>query len=126
VALFPEGSDETDRSRAEVYIADDALGSVRGHPLHRAVYGSDDKPDLTSDRTCAPRSFSAKTVNVDFGQLLVDRNGRHVVVRADTRTEVEGPMVDGLPRIRKGARLRIDALRCEGLGRLVARRLVVR
>ncbi len=125
VALFPEGPDEIDRSRAEIYVANDALGSVRGHPLHRAVYGSDAKPDLISGRACAPISFRAKAVNVDFGQLLVDRDGRDVVVRADAGTLVNGPVIDGVPRIPKGSRLRIAAVRCEGSPRLVARRLTV-
>ncbi len=77
------------------HVATDAMYAVRGHPLHRSVYGSDRKPDLTSGRKCRPVASDAEAVSVDPGGMLVERNGRDVVVRAESRTVIEGPVVDG-------------------------------
>jgi hypothetical protein len=126
VAVFPAFPYKRGRVRVRMYVAMDSMYAVRGHPLHLYVYGSNRKPALTSGRKCRPVGFDAEAVTVDPTQLLLERDGRDVVVRAESRTAIEGPVVDGVPRVPTGAALRVDALRCEGRGRLVARRLTVR
>jgi hypothetical protein len=125
VAVFPAFPYKRGRVVVNIYLAEDSMYAVRGHPLHRAVYGSDDAPDLTSGRTCRRVGFDAEVLAVDPGQLLLERDGRDVVVRAEARTVIDGPVVDGVPRVSAGATLRVTAVRCEGRGRLVARRLRV-
>jgi hypothetical protein len=80
--------------------------------------------DLTSGRRCHPVAFAAKVVRVWSDGLLTDPDKR--AVRVEARTVVDGPVLDGVPRIATGAGVRIRALRCNGRRAPVARRITVR
>jgi hypothetical protein len=123
VAVFPAFPYERGNVRVHMYVAEDTLVALRDHPLHRYLFGSADRPDLTSGRRCRPVALTAKVVNVGGNGLLIDPD--KPAVRVEARTVVDGPVVDGVPRIPKGATVRIQALRCKGRRGLVARRVTV-
>ena len=104
-------------------LAEDTLVALRNHPLHRYVYGSAKRPDLSAGRRCRPVALTAKVVNVWWSALLIDPD--KPPVRVEARTVVDGPLLDGVPRIPKRATVRIQALRCKGRRALVARRITV-
>ena len=124
VALFPRFPYERGNARVRMYVADDTLVPLRGHPLHRYVYGRPARPDLTSGRRCRRVAITAKAVAVWPSGLLIDPDRPEV--RVEARTVVDGPTLDGVPRIAEGARVRIQALRCKGRRAPVARRITVR
>jgi hypothetical protein len=123
VALFDAFPSERDKVRVRMYVAEDTLVALRNHPLHRYVYGSAKRPDLSAGRRCRPVALTAKVVNVWWSALLIDPD--KPPVRVEARTVVDGPLLDGVPRIPKGATVRIQALRCKGRRALVARRITV-
>jgi hypothetical protein len=126
VAVFPPFPYERGRVKVNMYLADDALVAVRGHPLHRSFFGRDDVPDYTGGRRCSPVAFEGKILGVDPRGLQVERGAREVMVRVEATTAVRAPVLDGVPRLAAGATVRVRAVRCDGRGRLVARRLTVR
>jgi hypothetical protein len=126
VAVFPPFPYERGRVRVNMYLADDAIVAVRGHPLHQSFFGRQDVPDYTGGRRCSRVAFDGKVLSVGSFSLLVERGAREVMVRAEARTTVRAPVLDGVPRLAAGAAVRVRAVRCEGRRHLVARRLTVR
>ena len=124
VAVFPAFPYERGNVRVHMYVAEDTLTALRGHPLHAYLFGSANRPDLTSGRRCRPVALAAKVVNVGGSRVLVDPD--KPAVRVEARTVLDGPVLDGVPRIPRGATVRIQALRCQGRRALVARRITVR
>ena len=124
VAVFPPFPYERGNARVHMYVADDTLVPPRDHPLHRYVYGRPDRPDLTSGRRCRPVAFTAEVINVWPSGLLIDPGERELKVEA--RTVVDGPVLDGVPRIARDASVHIKAVRCKGRRAPVARRITVR
>jgi hypothetical protein len=123
VAMFDAFPYERGNARVRMYVAEDTLTALRGHPLHPYLYGSAKRPDLTSGRRCRPVALSAKVVSVGGNGLLIDPD--KPAVRVEARTVVDGPVLDGVPRIPNGASVRIQALRCKGVRAPVARRITV-
>jgi hypothetical protein len=123
VALFPRFPYLAGRQRVRIYTADDTLEALRDHPLHTYIYGSPREPDLTSRRRCTRVSLRGVMVWAGAHDVVVRRNGREVQLDVEAKTIVNSSKADGVPRLRLGAPVSIQAVRCEGRARLVAQRL---
>src|SRR5215213_2587534 len=73
VALFPKFPYLAGNERVRMYVAGDALVALHGHPLHRYLYGSAKRPDLTSGHHCRPVALAATVRSVWSNALLVER-----------------------------------------------------
>jgi hypothetical protein len=108
-----------------LYISEGFFLTHPSHPLHRWLFGRDDRPDQSRNRRCAPRAAQVGTVThlEEFdGYLKLDVSDGTSVVRIDARTVLDVRREFGVPRVRVGDRVRVEAVRC-GPYRTVARRV---
>ncbi len=98
------------------YHAEGYLPVLRGHPLHRHMYGSDDRP-APRRRGCG-RSFrwdGVVVVTPETGnELVVRRFGRRRTTFLDlhARTRVHGFSRSGFPYLARGDRVRVSGRIC--------------
>ncbi len=96
-----------------LYPAEGFFLTAREHPLHRWLYRTDARPDKRRGRLC--RSRPAVEGNV----AAVNGWGGHVSLGSardaflvDVNTRLEVPSIDGVPRLLRGQRARIESQRC--------------
>ena len=115
-----------DGDRRTAYLASGTLPQLPSHPLHRAIYGRDDRPLETRGRDCAPAPAARGRVRGGgpIGEIaLAPGAGPPVRALVDARTRVDPELLDGgAAGLVPGRRVAVGLLRCDGL--LVARRVV--
>jgi hypothetical protein len=126
VALFPPDPHLGVGEGAFVhYIRRDSLPALRDHPLHRLYYDSADRPDARDDRRCATERVRGEISDVGSDDVEIRDGETTTEVAVDAASDVRGPEVDGVPRVRVGAQVEVTAWRCGGKPRFVARSLTV-
>ena len=99
-----------------LYVSDDSLPVLRDHPLHWIVFDSASEPDLVSG-SCRPRAMWGIIRGVagwDEQSIAFDEGSVRTRFEIDAGTQLRTRIVDGVPRIRPGDHVKIDAVVCSG------------
>jgi hypothetical protein len=100
-----------------MFLSGDSLAISGSHPLHRYLYGAKTSPDY---RHGACRPVAAVTGRIPNGPSGGDRFAVRLVsgslrrYAVDAGTRLNGPVVDGVPRLAPRSRVRVRAVRCSG------------
>jgi hypothetical protein len=115
VALFPPGDTARVGRRRVIYFSPDIPLTSRSNPVHRYLYRD---RGARERRKCRPRRIAGRIGGVTNTGVLSVGSWR-ISVAAGTRLLT--PEVDGVPRLRPGMRITVDALDCPGRVQLVGR-----
>ena len=113
----------TETGRLLVFLAEDLPVTTAQHPLHRFLYADDRTPDMTRGRTCTQDRVTGTVAEISLTGLTVKTSIGPLPVRVEGATRIDAAAVDGVPRLKLGASVTVDALRCERRTLLVARRI---
>jgi hypothetical protein len=97
-----------------LFVSDDSMPALRDHPLHGVFFDSASEPDLVSG-SCRPRVMRGTVRGVPtWGEQSVafdegPEEGRFAI---DANTQLKTRVVDGVPRLRAGDRVEVDAVVC--------------
>jgi hypothetical protein len=111
---------------ARLYVRRGTFTAVRGHPLHRSLYGSAAKPRFSTDR-CRPATLRGRlgeppVTSTDF---VLRQGERTQPIRVEARTRLRLRSAGGVGYAERGERLRVRVVRC-GPGRRPVARVVAR
>jgi hypothetical protein len=102
-------------ARDEVYFSPDIPFQATQNPLHRYLYrGTRNRPE----RSCVARVVRGRATRAGYDGVFATGVWR-VSLTASTRLRTA--TVDGVPRLRSGMLVKIDALDCRGRVNLIAR-----
>ena len=113
----------TQSGRLIVFLAEDLPVTTAQHPLHRFLYADDRTPDSTRGRACTHDRVTGTVAEIGLRGLTVKTSIGPLTVRVEGATRIDAAAVDGVPRLKVGASVTVDALRCERRTLLVARRV---
>ena len=116
------GADASTGKITVIYPSEAYFLTAPSHPLHEGLFGRG-LPDETRGRSCKraePTSGTVTHLQGLSGGLIAGGDAWLV----DGQTQIDAPLVHGVPLIRPGQTVTVTGLRC-GTGHLVARRVTV-